>query len=61
MELAFRLLRAHPTGNCVNACGLVDSRIDAELARLKEIMNIDLPKLNGLIREKSLPVNCLKK
>jgi hypothetical protein len=50
-----------PTKQVLEAYEVVASQIDAELAKLKEIMTNDVPKLNALIREKSLPVIGLKK
>jgi Mg2+ and Co2+ transporter CorA len=50
-----------PTKQVLEAYEVVASQIDAELAKLKDIMNNEVPKLNGLIREKSLPVIGLKK
>ena len=37
------------------------TQADAELAKLKVIMDQDIPKFNQLIREKSLPVITVKK
>jgi hypothetical protein len=37
------------------------TQADAELAKLKMIMDQDIPKFNQLIREKSLPVITVKK
>lgn len=50
-----------PTKQVLEAYDVVASQIDAELAKLKDIMSNDVPKLNNLIREKSLPVIGLKK
>jgi hypothetical protein len=37
------------------------AQADAELAKLKTIMDQDIPKFNQLVREKSLPVISVKK
>jgi photosystem II stability/assembly factor-like uncharacterized protein len=39
----------------------LSAQADAELAKLKKIKEVDIPQLNQLIREKSLPVIGLKK
>jgi hypothetical protein len=50
-----------PAKQVLEAYEVVASQIDAELAKLKDIMSNDVPKLNAMIREKSLPVIGLKK
>jgi hypothetical protein len=45
-----------PAKQVLEAYDAVAGQIDAELSKIKAIMNDDVPKLNALIREKSLPV-----
>jgi hypothetical protein len=45
----------------MEAYEVVAGQIDEQLNRLKNITETELPKLNALIREKSLPVIAPKK
>nr|MCU0404423.1 hypothetical protein [Chitinophagaceae bacterium] len=45
-----------PTKQTLEAYDVVASQIDEQVAKLKSIINTDLPALNSQIREKSLPV-----
>jgi photosystem II stability/assembly factor-like uncharacterized protein len=50
-----------PTQQVKEAYTYLSAKADAELNKLKEIMNGDVPKFNALIREKQLPVIGVKK
>jgi hypothetical protein len=50
-----------PAKQVLEAYEVVAAQIDAELAKLKAVMSEELPKLNTMIREKSLPVVGVKK
>ena len=50
-----------PTKQTMEAYEVVAGQIDEQLNRLKNITETELPKLNALIREKSLPVIAPKK
>jgi photosystem II stability/assembly factor-like uncharacterized protein len=50
-----------PAQQVLEAYEVVAQQIDAELAKFKDILNNEVPKLNNLIREKSLPVIGVKK
>ncbi|MEP6584551.1 MAG: hypothetical protein ABJA90_09805, partial [Ginsengibacter sp.] len=50
-----------PTQQVKDAYAFLTEKADAELKKLKEIMDLDLPKFNALIREKQLPVIGVKK
>ncbi len=45
-----------PTKQVREAYTLLASQADAQLAKLKQIIDVDVPKLNQLIRERALPV-----
>ncbi len=45
-----------PTRQTLEAYDIVAGQIDVQLGKLKSVMDNELPKLNSLIREKSLPV-----
>jgi hypothetical protein len=49
-----------PTKQVLEAYEVVAAQIDVELAKLKEIKDTDVPKLNAMIREKNLPLIGLK-
>ncbi len=50
-----------PTAQVKEAYTYLSEQADAELKKLKTMFDIDLPRLNQLIREKQLPVIGLKK
>jgi photosystem II stability/assembly factor-like uncharacterized protein len=50
-----------PTQQVKEAYTFLSAKADAELNKLKTIMEVDLPKFNALIREKQLPVIGVKK
>lgn len=50
-----------PTKQTLEAYEVVAGQIDEQLSKLKQITDNELPKLNALIREKSLPVIAPKK
>ncbi len=50
-----------PTQQVKDAYSFLSVKADAELNKLKAIMNVDVPKFNTLIREKQLPVIGVKK
>jgi len=50
-----------PTQQVKEAYTFLSAKADAELNKLKRIMDVDLPKFNALIREKQLPVIGVKK
>lgn len=50
-----------PSKQVKEAFADIGGKIDTELARLKAVMNDDLPKLNQLIRDKGLPLIGVKK
>jgi hypothetical protein len=52
---------AAPSKQVVDAYEALAPQIDDQLGKLKTVLNDDLPKLNALIREKSLPVIGVKK
>ena len=50
-----------PTQQVKDAYSFLSVKADAELKKLRAIMETDLPKFNALIREKQLPVIGVKK
>src|SRR5436853_179298 len=50
-----------PTQQAKDAYSFLIAKVDAELNKLKSVINADLPKLNQLIRDKNLPLIGLKK
>jgi hypothetical protein len=50
-----------PSKQAKEAYAVIGGQIDAELNKLKVILNDDLPKLNQLIHAKSMPVIGIKK
>ena len=50
-----------PTQQVKEAYTFLSAKADAELNKLKTIMDVDVPKFNALIREKQLPVIGVKK
>ncbi len=50
-----------PTQQVKDAYAFLTEKADAELKKLKIIMEVDVPKFNALIREKQLPVIGVKK
>ncbi|MEO8109310.1 MAG: hypothetical protein ABI594_04730 [Ginsengibacter sp.] len=50
-----------PTQQVKDAYSFLSVKADAELGKLKTIMDVDVPKFNALIREKQLPVIGVKK
>ena len=52
---------AAPTQQVKEAYADLSGQADAELNKLKTVFNVDVPRLNKLIREKQLPVIGVKK
>jgi hypothetical protein len=50
-----------PSKQVKEAYAVISGLIDAEITKFKTVLNEDVPKLNQLIREKTLPVIGLKK
>ena len=50
-----------PTRQVKEAYSFLSAKVDAELNKLKTVMDVDLPKFNQLIRDKKLPLIGVKK
>jgi methyl-accepting chemotaxis protein len=50
-----------PTRQVRDAFAELSAKADEQLAKLRQIMTVDVPKLNDMIREKAVPVIGLKK
>ena len=50
-----------PTQQVKDAYAFLLAKVDAELNKLKSVMEVDLPKFNQLIRDRKLPLIGVKK